>query len=244
MPSIPRFRGDKLRFFRRLRGYSQVVLAEKAGINESTISSYERGRQEPSPAFAEFLAKALDVPPANFYCITELRAFADSQRTIEGSTAINPEPEPEPEPEPRELDSKALDLFETLPAMQTGISFTLTFTNESGWQAVPSTAAEALIGQGLEPGASVRDRLSIRMPNGDEKFVNLFGTRDIALDLTAIEPNAEVTVIAKIIYSSVLNENTLYLTPGQDGDVLYEDVSGFLVEKILEIHSSSNKKDE
>lgn len=240
MTSIPRFRGDKLRSCREHRGYSQVILAERASINESTIGSYERGRQEPSPAFAEFLAKALDVPPANFYCVTELRAFADSQTTIEDNAAIKPEPEPEP----RELDSKALELFETLPAMQRDISFTLTFTNEAGWQAVPSTTAEALISQGLEPGASVRDRLSIRMQNGDEKFVNLFGTRDIALDLTAIEPDAEVTVIAKTIYNSVLDESTQYLTTGQYGDVLYEDVSGFLVEKILEIHSSSNKKDE
>jgi transcriptional regulator with XRE-family HTH domain len=51
----------RLREVRELRGWSQSVLAEKAGVSRDSISNYETGQREPYPATAMKLADALNV---------------------------------------------------------------------------------------------------------------------------------------------------------------------------------------
>jgi transcriptional regulator with XRE-family HTH domain len=53
-------KGDKLRSFRRARGWTQLELAITAGVSERTIRNAERGRPL-RPDFLGFLASALDV---------------------------------------------------------------------------------------------------------------------------------------------------------------------------------------
>jgi transcriptional regulator with XRE-family HTH domain len=53
-----------LREVRELRGWSQGVLAKKAGVSRDSISNYETGQREAYPSTARKLADALNVSPA------------------------------------------------------------------------------------------------------------------------------------------------------------------------------------
>ncbi|MBV9454145.1 MAG: helix-turn-helix transcriptional regulator [Rubrobacter sp.] len=55
--------GDKLKAIRTKRLLTQVELAEKAGVNHSTIVNIERNHQEPHFRTIRKVAKALDVDP-------------------------------------------------------------------------------------------------------------------------------------------------------------------------------------
>lgn len=50
---------DRFRGARRARGWSQVRLAQEAGLSASTIEKYEQGRRTPSAENFERMAKAL-----------------------------------------------------------------------------------------------------------------------------------------------------------------------------------------
>jgi transcriptional regulator with XRE-family HTH domain len=50
---------ERYRAARRARGWSQVRLAQEAGLSASTIEKYEQGRRTPSAENAERMAKAL-----------------------------------------------------------------------------------------------------------------------------------------------------------------------------------------
>ncbi|MET8100203.1 helix-turn-helix transcriptional regulator [Streptomyces sp. NPDC005236] len=50
---------DRFREARRARGWSQVRLAQEAGLSASTIEKYEQGRRTPSAENFERMAKAL-----------------------------------------------------------------------------------------------------------------------------------------------------------------------------------------
>ena len=60
------FFGTNLRFYRRLYGFSQHQLAERAGptFSQSIISRLERGLAPSAPSQIENLARALSVPTA------------------------------------------------------------------------------------------------------------------------------------------------------------------------------------
>ncbi len=55
----------RLREVRELRGWSQGVLAEKAGVSRDSISNYETGHRQAYPATARKLADALSVSIAD-----------------------------------------------------------------------------------------------------------------------------------------------------------------------------------
>jgi len=50
---------NNLFLYRRLRGMKQFDLAKEIGIKEQTISSYERGRTDPSPEIAIKISEIL-----------------------------------------------------------------------------------------------------------------------------------------------------------------------------------------
>ena len=59
MPSVETH-GDKLRYFRRARGFTQLELALVAGVSERTVRSAERGRPI-RRELVDYLAQALGV---------------------------------------------------------------------------------------------------------------------------------------------------------------------------------------
>ncbi len=62
MPTVV-YIGDKLKQVRTRRLLTQVELAEKAGVNHSTIVNIERNQTEPHFRTIRKLAGALDVDP-------------------------------------------------------------------------------------------------------------------------------------------------------------------------------------
>ena len=65
MPTVV-YIGDKLKEVRTRRLLTQVELAERAGVNHSTIVNIERDNTEPHFRTIRKLAKALDVDPTEF----------------------------------------------------------------------------------------------------------------------------------------------------------------------------------
>ncbi|TNE38059.1 MAG: XRE family transcriptional regulator [Alphaproteobacteria bacterium] len=63
-PSAAPF-GGELRYWRRLRGLSQMELANKAATTPRHVSFMETGRSRPSGQMVLRLVEALDVPPAD-----------------------------------------------------------------------------------------------------------------------------------------------------------------------------------
>ncbi len=62
MPTVV-YIGDKLKEVRTRRLLTQVELAEKAGVNHSTIVNIERNQTEPHFRTIRKLGKALEVEP-------------------------------------------------------------------------------------------------------------------------------------------------------------------------------------
>lgn len=53
--------GNRVRAFRKLKGYTQQSLADKMGVSLSLIGSLERGTRMPSEAFLRKIASTLQV---------------------------------------------------------------------------------------------------------------------------------------------------------------------------------------
>jgi transcriptional regulator with XRE-family HTH domain len=58
--------GDRLRQFRQEHGWTQVVMAEKVGIDRSYISDMERGKKNVCLPTLEVLAQAFGVTISKF----------------------------------------------------------------------------------------------------------------------------------------------------------------------------------
>lgn len=56
--------GKKVRELRKARGFSQLELSEKVGIDRSYMGFLERGERNPSLEVITKIAKALDVTPS------------------------------------------------------------------------------------------------------------------------------------------------------------------------------------
>jgi transcriptional regulator with XRE-family HTH domain len=59
--------GARIRLYRRLSGFSQEKLAEKAELVPTYISDVERGRENISVDAVMRIANALDVPIMDFF---------------------------------------------------------------------------------------------------------------------------------------------------------------------------------
>ena len=55
--------GEQIRFYRKLKDWTQEELAERVNISDSTISLYERGEREVPADVIVTICKALDVTP-------------------------------------------------------------------------------------------------------------------------------------------------------------------------------------
>jgi transcriptional regulator with XRE-family HTH domain len=73
---LPTF-GENLRELRRRKGLGQAELAEKGGLNRSSVSTLETGATHPRPATIRALARALEIDPNDL--------FEGPQAPIEGN---------------------------------------------------------------------------------------------------------------------------------------------------------------
>jgi len=61
--------GKRVRYFRQLKGLTQVELADKAGIHYTYIGGIERGERNISMESFEKILNALEVSPSDFFNI-------------------------------------------------------------------------------------------------------------------------------------------------------------------------------
>lgn len=59
--------GITLREYRLAKGYTQELLAERAGLDSTTISRYERGIRAPLLDTLFLVANGLGLPPEEFF---------------------------------------------------------------------------------------------------------------------------------------------------------------------------------
>ncbi len=59
--------GRRIRQIRNTNKINQVILAEKVGTDQATISRVENGKQEPCLRFIELLAQGLKTPMAELF---------------------------------------------------------------------------------------------------------------------------------------------------------------------------------
>ena len=55
--------GQLIRKYRKMRGMTQMELAERCGLSDSAIRNYELGNRMPSEAHLEMIAEALEIAP-------------------------------------------------------------------------------------------------------------------------------------------------------------------------------------
>ncbi|WP_120190253.1 helix-turn-helix domain-containing protein [Ammoniphilus oxalaticus] len=53
--------GNRIRAFRKLKGYTQLEFAEKLGISISLLGSVERGMRDPSEQLLENISELLNI---------------------------------------------------------------------------------------------------------------------------------------------------------------------------------------
>ncbi len=58
--------GEKIKYYRRLKDYSQKKLSEYSGVSEISIRKYEAGERNPKPEQLQKIADALDLPIIRF----------------------------------------------------------------------------------------------------------------------------------------------------------------------------------
>lgn len=75
--------GHLLAYYRKINGLTQKQLADKIGVADATIGSYERGEREPSFETEEALADFFNVS------ILTLRGFNDDPETVRLLSAFN-----------------------------------------------------------------------------------------------------------------------------------------------------------
>lgn len=71
MSNIRDIVGKNIRFFRRTRGITQEMLAEKADVSGSYVGYLERGEKSPSLELLAKIAAILQVDPAGLLAIPE-----------------------------------------------------------------------------------------------------------------------------------------------------------------------------
>lgn len=62
---------QRLKFFRNKKGWTQLQLAEKAGVAESSIYFYEKGKNYPNVLILQYLCTALGVSSNNLIGLGE-----------------------------------------------------------------------------------------------------------------------------------------------------------------------------
>ncbi len=63
--------GKRIKGLRKLKGWTQLSLAQNLGVSVSLLSNIERGRKEPTPSMLERLSQAMNVPGEELFFLPE-----------------------------------------------------------------------------------------------------------------------------------------------------------------------------
>lgn len=66
---------ERIAYLRKRRDMTQIELAKKAKLSQSTIAQIEKGKKDPSMATVQNLAKALDVHIAVLFAEDDVHVF-------------------------------------------------------------------------------------------------------------------------------------------------------------------------
>ena len=67
--------GERLKYFRTLRGLSQVQLSQDAKLSQSTIAQIESGRKDPSVQTLRKISRVLDTELASLFATNDVFVF-------------------------------------------------------------------------------------------------------------------------------------------------------------------------
>jgi len=81
--------GEKLKEFRKRRGLTQAVLAEKSGVTFQQIQQYENGSTRLNTDKLQTVAHALEVPVAAFFGEVEGPLTEEEQKLVNGFRALS-----------------------------------------------------------------------------------------------------------------------------------------------------------
>lgn len=68
--------GGRLRFFREDRDLTQEALGTRAGVDQTSISYYERNAKLPRKGIRSAIAEALGVLPSSIWTVEDIEAAA------------------------------------------------------------------------------------------------------------------------------------------------------------------------
>ena len=128
--------GERIRYFRNLRGWSQETLALQAEINPAFLGHLERGLKSPTIKTLEKIVRALDISLAEL--------FADPQPVDNAKDAVIAQPSP-PSGPPNGLNFSRLNEATPLPpfpAITSIFASSMNFMNVSGQYEKALPAAE------------------------------------------------------------------------------------------------------
>lgn len=104
-------RGERIRRYRKLKGWNQTTLGEKVGVGQTAIRNYERDLRVPSDDMLKALADALDVPVAALedYEFRSAREALEALFRLEEGIGLKPTKEGTLEIDPKATNAKKLD---------------------------------------------------------------------------------------------------------------------------------------
>lgn len=85
-------RGERIRRYRKLKGWNQTTLGEKVGVGQTAIRNYERDLRVPSDEMLQALADALEVPVTSLedYEFTSAREALEALFRLEEGIGLKP----------------------------------------------------------------------------------------------------------------------------------------------------------
>ena len=228
MASIPHASGVRGKAYRDLRGLSQESLAERAGLEVSTVRRFEAGNPV-SECSVLSIARALEVTPATLYEKEILEAFLASRLPDPGEIATTSTVSTVAE-KLQNIDSDTLERLKLLPGMHAGRRFKIAFENGS-WGRVETSVVLNFEDFALEPGeclrtlgANIYDDQSQRIGVSD-----LYANGDTALGLFELRKSTRVVAVGRTVFGVTLDP---YSFGGFHDPKVYDQHYGFLIEEI------------
>ena len=105
-------RGERIRRYRKLKGWNQTTLGEKVGVGQTAIRNYERDLRVPSTDMLQALADALDVPVTALddYEFTSSREALEALFRLEEGIGLKPTEDGKLEIDRKVKNAKKLDM--------------------------------------------------------------------------------------------------------------------------------------
>ena len=236
MKHFPKPVGERIKQYRKKKGFSQVDLSGRTNLDALTIRRAEKNTHEPSYQTMILLGTALNVAPVNFYDLDELRDFIAGH--LDDSLDISKVRRPEQEVH----DYTFIERYEKLPKRYSNQFFKFTFTNEVRWDPVKANEAEHMFDYGFESGNSISGHVKIDVENNDNPFnwiyTTVYANGDIAASLLELKSEVKIQVVAKSIYGVIPD-----LMHSVRDELCYGDLTGFLIEKIVKVARQSSSPD-